>query len=294
MRTRHPKLRLVDDDPQIARIEDDQFVQTANGLILPFHVARKRYDHPVAIDFFCGAGGMSLGTIQAGFHVVAACDNDPAAAITYLYNLGAYPMKIHPITPEDGERLEKAMRKKMKVDANGIPSSLFFAGDGFRKNHGDLPGVEHFFFGDVRKLSGQTILNAIGLKRGEVDLVMGGPPCQGFSKAGKQNVMDPRNSLIFDYARLVLEISPKTMVMENVPEVAKMITPEGYPVIEKFCQMLEKGGWGDFDALDRLMKFDPSARLGFKKSNRQGIQTRSEMDEENADGDAAGKQLKLL
>ncbi len=270
--------------PKLERLQDDQWVQTTNGLVLPFHVLKKRYDRPVAIDFFCGAGGMSLGTMQAGFHVVAACDNDPEAAITYLYNLGAYPMKIHPITPEDGKRLEKAMRKSMKVDANGIPQVNFFSGGGFRSSHPEMPGVEHFFFGDVRKLTGQMMLDAIGLKRGEVDLVMGGPPCQGFSKAGKQNVMDPRNSLIFDFARLVLEISPNTMVMENVPEVAKMITPEGLPVIDTFCRLLEKGGWGDFDAIKRLMNFDPSARLGYKKQNRKTQYTQNDPDEETPAG----------
>lgn len=68
-------------------------------------------------------------------------------------------------------------------------------------------------------LNGVEVLKAVGLEPGELDLLVGGTPCQGFSKAGKREVMDPRNSLVFEYAGLITEMMPKSIVMENVPGV---------------------------------------------------------------------------
>lgn len=68
----------------------------------------------------------------------------------------------------------------------------------------------------VTETTGEEIraLSAIGSR--DVDVVFGGPPCQGFSLMGKRNVSDSRNSLVFHFLRLVLELQPKYFVMENV------------------------------------------------------------------------------
>lgn len=55
------------------------------------------------------------------------------------------------------------------------------------------------------------------LLEGEIDLLVAGPPCQGFSIAGKHNLKDDRNSLVFHFCRLVGELRPRYFVMENVP-----------------------------------------------------------------------------
>ena len=112
----------------------------------------------------------------------------------------------------------------------------------------------HFFLGDVRKLTGEAILTASGKSMGEVDCVIGGPPCQGFSRAGRRNVMDPRNSLVFEFARLVLEIRPKSMVMENVPDIVSMVTLEGIPVVDAFCKILEEGDYANYQALKHALE----------------------------------------
>lgn len=52
--------------------------------------------------------------------------------------------------------------------------------------------------------------------KGKVDLIVGGPPCQGFSTAGKRNPADPRNKLTEEYLDLVSIIQPKYLVIENV------------------------------------------------------------------------------
>jgi DNA (cytosine-5)-methyltransferase 1 len=55
---------------------------------------------------------------------------------------------------------------------------------------------------------------------GRIDLVAGGPPCQGFSLIGKRLLDDPRNQLVFHFFRLIIELRPRYFVMENVPGMA--------------------------------------------------------------------------
>jgi DNA (cytosine-5)-methyltransferase 1 len=55
----------------------------------------------------------------------------------------------------------------------------------------------------------------------EIDLIAGGPPCQGFSVMGKRIFEDPRNGLIYEYLRLIRELQPKYFIFENVPGLAK-------------------------------------------------------------------------
>jgi len=71
---------------------------------------------------------------------------------------------------------------------------------------------------DVKKLRRRDILKEIGGQK--VDIVVGGPPCQGFTPMNFKNwnrgiLNDPRNSLIFDFSRLVRELEPKAFLMEN-------------------------------------------------------------------------------
>ena len=73
---------------------------------------------------------------------------------------------------------------------------------------------------DVAQLRGSEIRKKSAIGRREIDVVISGSPCQGFSMMGKRDVDDPRNSLIFHFQRLVLELKPKFFVMENVPGIA--------------------------------------------------------------------------
>lgn len=65
---------------------------------------------------------------------------------------------------------------------------------------------------DIRTISNEKLLNFIG----KVDVIIGGPPCQGFSTIGKRLVKDPRNELVFEFIRFVKVIQPKVFLMENV------------------------------------------------------------------------------
>jgi DNA (cytosine-5)-methyltransferase 1 len=106
----------------------------------------------------------------------------------------------------------------------------------FEKN---FPNTK-LFLKDIAQLTGKDILSEIG--GGEIDLIFGGPPCQGFSAIGKRQISDPRRSLLRHFFRLVAEIQPTAFVMENVQgltykeakpelEAALALIPKYYKVL---------------------------------------------------------------
>ena len=71
--------------------------------------------------------------------------------------------------------------------------------------------------GDISNLDPRDVLNDLGLKPGDVDVVSGGPPCQSFSTAGKRGtVQDVRGTMLWQFLRFVDVIQPKFFLMENV------------------------------------------------------------------------------
>ena len=74
--------------------------------------------------------------------------------------------------------------------------------------------------GDLSGLSGDIIRDAAGIDGRQIDMVFGGPPCQGFSLIGHRVLNDPRNSLVFHFFRIVRELRPRVFVLENVPGMA--------------------------------------------------------------------------
>lgn len=73
----------------------------------------------------------------------------------------------------------------------------------------------------VVNITGEEIRTLASIGNRDIDVVFGGPPCQGFSMMGKRVLDDPRNSLVFHFIRLVLELQPKFFVMENVPGLTR-------------------------------------------------------------------------
>ncbi len=69
---------------------------------------------------------------------------------------------------------------------------------------------------DITTVRGLDLLAQLGLKPGDVDVVAGGPPCQGFSMIGKRALDDPRNALVREFVRVVGEVRPRAFVFENV------------------------------------------------------------------------------
>jgi DNA (cytosine-5)-methyltransferase 1 len=72
---------------------------------------------------------------------------------------------------------------------------------------------------DVATLNGDGLLDAAGLRRGALDGMVGGPPCQGFSHIGQKRADDTRNNQFVEFFRLVGDIQPKFFLAENVPGI---------------------------------------------------------------------------
>lgn len=97
------------------------------------------------------------------------------------------------------------------------------ARDVYRRNYPET----YIFPQDIRKLTGAQILEKIGKKKGELDILDGSPPCSGFSVAGKRekgwgiekSYSDTKqivDDLFFEYARIIKEVQPKVFIAENV------------------------------------------------------------------------------
>lgn len=76
---------------------------------------------------------------------------------------------------------------------------------------------------DIRKVRGKEVLEFCSLRKGELDLLDGSPPCQGYSTAGKRQVIDSRNDLFLENIRLIGELEPRVFLVENVPGMIRGI-----------------------------------------------------------------------
>jgi DNA (cytosine-5)-methyltransferase 1 len=94
-----------------------------------------------------------------------------------------------------------------------------------------------FFYKDIRKVTGKSLLEAAGRRP---DLVIGGPSCQGFSTHGKRDPNDPRNFLFKHFIRIVKETKPTWVVMENVKG---MLTYDSGYYRKKIHSSFEKIGY---------------------------------------------------
>lgn len=88
--------------------------------------------------------------------------------------------------------------------------------DTFKLNHKNSDILN----ADISKLSAKEILDKVGSK--PIDLIIGGPPCQGFSLSGPRNFYDPRNKFYLSFIKLVKEIKPKAFLIENVPGIISL------------------------------------------------------------------------
>ena len=115
----------------------------------------------------------------------------------------------------------------------------------------------------VEETTGKEIRNSSQIANQEIDVVFGGPPCQGFSLMGKRSFDDPRNSLVFHFIRLVVELQPKFFVLENVKgmtvgkhqefiaEIINQFTESGYQVNANY-QVLNAANYGVPQNRERL------------------------------------------
>ncbi len=106
-----------------------------------------------------------------------------------------------------------------------------------RRNFPGTPIVE----GSIRDFSASELFRAAGYNQiPQIDLVAGGPPCQGFSNAGMKDVNDPRNTLIGDFIRIVNEVRPRGFLLENVTGLVNL---RGGRLWDNVAQELDELGY---------------------------------------------------
>ena len=96
------------------------------------------------------------------------------------------------------------------------------------------------FVRDIYKVSKKSIEEDLGHELGEIDVVVGGPPCQGFSVQRRGDDNDPRNNLVLEYIRLIKDINPRFFVMENV---GGLLSPRGLPYLKTLTEELKAAGY---------------------------------------------------
>lgn len=136
------------------------------------------------IDLFAGCGGLSLGLENAGFELCVAVEKSTMAAETFYHNF----VKRLESTDEWVNYYQSSIEVQLK---------------------------NKLIVNEVRALLDNSKLMQ-KLKRQNIDLIAGGPPCQGFSMAGKRNPKDSRNQLPWQFLEMVEIIKPKAVLIENV------------------------------------------------------------------------------
>lgn len=82
---------------------------------------------------------------------------------------------------------------------------------------GNIGNPDLKIYGDINEVDPWELLDELNLKPGELDVIIGGPPCQAFSTAGnRKSVEDPRGTLLWKYLDFIEVFKPKTFLMENV------------------------------------------------------------------------------
>jgi len=180
------------------------------------------------ISLFAGAGGLDLGLEQAGFTTQVANELDPQACETLRKNKVLCNLN----SQEVDEFIINALSQPCLKRLNEIDKELFFKRI---KTHSEK--AQHLqecnvLEGDIRGVSSDKFKSFID---DELFCIAGGPPCQPFSKAGKQKSLDctKNGDLFFEFVRLVGDLKPKWFLFENV----KGITFTKTDVIYQKCNV---------------------------------------------------------
>lgn len=160
------------------------------------------------IDLFAGAGGLSEGFVRAGFNPIAHVEIDKAACLSLKTRSAYHYLKDNNRLDRYLQYLKGEINRETLYYKSDIPSEI-------------LESVIHLGIGEENN---PTIFDTItrNLPKGrEVDLIVGGPPCQAYSLVGRARSehgmrKDSRNFLYVQYANYLERYKPKMFVFENV------------------------------------------------------------------------------
>lgn len=173
------------------------------------------------IELFAGCGGMSLGLEAAGFNLFMANELSPMAGETFAFNLlgeNLYDLSINK------KKSEKVLWIKSIFSDDNLKDRL-------RENPFDFTKSKHTDLNSNTQFANKLVIGNIDhflkflarnknscqqLRKQDIDLLSGGPPCQGFSLAGRRVKDDYKNLLPLSFAKFAGLVQPKVVLLENV------------------------------------------------------------------------------
>lgn len=180
------------------------------------------------IDLFAGAGGLSEGFIRAGFNPIAHVEMNKDACDTLKTRVAYYWLKEKG-KAEDYYNYLKSNNKIKEELWNRVPENI----------------INSVINKEISKESLPEIFKAIdnNLNKANVDLIIGGPPCQAYSVVGrarKDMESDPRNHLYKYYVQFLEKYQPKMFVFENVPGI---LSAKNGEYLEKIFKAVKNVGY---------------------------------------------------
>ncbi len=179
------------------------------------------------LSLFSGQGGLDIGVENAGLEVICAIENNPFACDTLRKNR----LIAHMNQPDFQSWFDSHMQQRCFQSWSDKEKSALF-----ERLHRGVGKRAHFsstevFQEDIRNVDPQDVMEHFNLTRGELALIAGGPPCQSFSRSGKQeSIKDERGQLFLDFVRFVDVMRPRWFLFENVKGItmARTAIPQAY------------------------------------------------------------------
>jgi len=185
------------------------------------------------IELFAGCGGLSLGLESVGFELLFANELSPMASETYAFNLLHEDLSAPDITKAKkvlwitSNFTKKEIAKRLRENPQTFPK--------YDKGRSDLSTDPENLDGcllvgsiiELNRFLEQNVAVAERIRKQNIDLVSGGPPCQSFSLAGLRQVDNQRNSLPMDFAKFVSLTKPKVALLENVSGILRAFKVNG-------------------------------------------------------------------
>jgi DNA (cytosine-5)-methyltransferase 1 len=184
------------------------------------------------IDLFAGAGGLSEGFIREGYLPIAHVEKNKDACSTILTRIAYHWLKEEKRLHEYNAYLRKELTQEELYGK--IPHELINTVINSEISDDSIEGI----FSIINK-------NLKQYQKENVDLIVGGPPCQAYSIVGRAMVKndDPRRFLYRLYIEFLKEYKPKMFVFENVPGILTAKDVEGGGFIEKMQKEFDEAGY---------------------------------------------------
>ena len=204
------------------------------------------------IDLFAGCGGFSLGLRAAGGKDLLAVEKSPMAAMTYYHNfLKRFECHENPrILKSHWNDLLHQSNKRLKAQSSS---------------------EVRLIVDDIWKvLEDKDLLKTI--KDQQPDVVVGGPPCQGFSLAGlRKGKEDQRNQLVHAFRKFIVATEPKMIVMENVQGIRLRFDEGGNSPIEEVIKFFEDGEGKKGEPIYKVQRLELNAKHYGVPQNRPRV-----------------------